>query len=130
MKTRAVSVGLAVVVLVFAGGCDSAKDKAAAAGSSSAASETKGGGDMAATCDKLCNKSVECAEDLAKQAGAADDVVKNAKAEASKGLAECKSGCSKDVAGANDKDKADMLKVDACLAKGCGEFIACMDAIK
>lgn len=56
--------------------------------------------------------------------------MKTAKAEAEKGVADCKKECGEDTAKATDKDKVDAAKVAECVTKDCGEYIKCMDALE
>ena len=137
--TTLLSATVAIFALSTLGACDKGKDKEAGS-SSAAASDTaaadkgeaksSGGGEMVAVCEKMCTKTVECAVEVAKAAGAPEDITKTAKADAEKGLGECKTGCKEETKKVTAEEKAQLNKVEDCLKKGCAEYVKCMEAIE
>jgi hypothetical protein len=91
--------------------------------------------EVKAVCSKMCDKAVECAVVLAKEAakGAGDDeTVKRAIAEAETGakenLADCKQSCNREQI--TDTDRAEVAEAKACLALGdCSKFMACIERV-
>jgi len=133
---------LVAAALLCAGllGLGCSKDKAEALGSTSSdtsqAKAASGGNDeVKAVCTKMCDKAVECAVDLAKEAakGAGDDeAVKKMIAEEQKAakdnLADCKQSCQREKI--TDTDRAEVAEAKTCLAFGdCKKFMDCLEKV-
>ncbi|MCC6525080.1 MAG: hypothetical protein IT373_20665 [Polyangiaceae bacterium] len=88
-----------------------------------------GGGDAKGTCLKMCDKAVECAGDLAKEAGKKMGVevpaaaIEEAKKQAGTAIEACKKGCDD----AGKASSGDIKALADCIAKPCGEYMACME---
>ncbi|MFO0613508.1 MAG: hypothetical protein U0414_13005 [Polyangiaceae bacterium] len=87
----------------------------------------------AEVCKSLCDKSVECAGDMAKEMLGGKDIpeeaLKSAKEEAGKHKQECVDKCGKEADGGR-ASASDVAKLDECLAKSCKDFMACMSSLK
>ncbi|MCC6525078.1 MAG: hypothetical protein IT373_20655 [Polyangiaceae bacterium] len=108
-------------------------DKApAGASASGVASSAPGGapaGDAKGLCLKMCDRAVECAPEIAKEAGKKMGVevpaaaIEEAKKQAAAAVEECKKGCGEDATKATPSE---LESVAACLARPCSEYMDCM----
>ena len=119
-------------------GCSKGKadgSSATASDGNEAKAATGDAAEVKAVCSKMCDKAVECAVVLAKEAGKGagdDETVKRAIAEAETGakenLADCKQSCNREQI--TDTDRAQVAEAKTCLALGdCRKFMDCIERV-
>jgi hypothetical protein len=138
MKNSHSLTGLVLCAGLLALGCDKGKTEGAgstASGSGEAKGASGDAAEVKAVCAKMCDKAVECAVVLAKEAakgGGDDETVKRAIAEAEtsakENLADCKQSCNR--AQITDTDRAQVAEAKLCLGLAdCTKFMQCIERV-